>query len=66
MNTAISFVRAGGHLEQAARTLCLHKNTLRYRVNKLHSQLAPDLSDEDFYEALSTAIKIYLICQYRT
>lgn len=65
MNTAIAFIRAGGNFDAAASELCLHKNTLRYRINKIQRLLAPDLSYEDFYEALSTAVKIYMICQLR-
>jgi len=65
MRTAIAFVRAEGDYAAAAEELCLHKNTLRYRINRLHETLSPNLGTEPFYECLSTAVKIYLITLYR-
>ena len=65
INTAVAFVRAEGDFDEAARSLCLHKNTLRYRIKKIHKLLSPELSDEAFYESLATAIKIHMICQLR-
>lgn len=65
LHTAITFVRTGGDFDVASSKLCLHKNTLRYRINKIHNLLSPDLSYDEFYEALATAVKIYMICQLR-
>jgi len=63
MRTTIAFIRAEGDYEVAAKKLNFHKNTLRYRIKKLHSNLSPELSYEAFYEKLSIAIKIYLVKQ---
>lgn len=63
MKTVIAFVRAGGNHSQSAEELHLHVNTLRYRIKRIHSLLAPELSDESFYECLAVAVKIYLICR---
>ena len=65
MKTAIVLVQANGDFDLAANIMCLHKNTLRYRINKIHMQLSPVLTYEAFYEHLAIAIKIYLICRAR-
>lgn len=63
MRTAIVFIRAEGDYEAAAKKLNCHKNTLRYRINKIYANLSPELSYDAFYEKLSIAIKIYLVKQ---
>lgn len=61
MQTAAAFIRADGDYEKAAAELGYHKNTMRYRINKIKSHLSPDLPYEAFYENLAAAVKIYLI-----
>lgn len=63
MRTAAAFIRAEGDYEAAAKKLGYHKNTLRYRINKIHLSLSPGLSYEAFYEKFSIAVKTYLIKQ---
>lgn len=43
-----------------------HKNTILYRLNKVKELTGPFLSEQDFHEQLSTAIKIYESRQFRT
>ncbi|OQA72274.1 MAG: Purine catabolism regulatory protein-like family protein [Firmicutes bacterium ADurb.Bin248] len=63
MKTAIAFVRSDANYDSTAAKLNCHKNTIRYRVNKIHLLLAPDAAFETFYEALSISIKTLLIRQ---
>lgn len=63
LRTAIEFIRSEGDCEIAAKKLNYHKNTVRYRISKIQSNLSPELSYEAFYEKLSIAIKTYLIKQ---
>lgn len=64
MQTAIAFIRAEGNYEVAAQYLNYHKNTLRYRLNKIQTWLAPSESYDYFYQNLSVSIKIFLIKKY--
>ena len=64
LQTAIAFVRAEGNYEVAAQYLNYHKNTLRYRLSKIQTWLAPDQSYNYFYQNLSLTIKILLINRY--
>lgn len=61
LQTAITFVQSEGNYEVASKKLKYHKNTVRYRINKIQSMLAVELPYESFFENLSIAIKIYLI-----
>lgn len=64
MQTVIAFVRAEGNYEAASQMLNYHKNTLRYRLSKIQSWLAPDATYDFFYQNLSLSVKIYLIQTY--
>lgn len=61
LETAIVFVKCNGSFDKAAEKLICHRNTVRYRINKIHERTDPDKSEFQFYENLSSAIKIYLI-----
>lgn len=61
LKTAVEFVLADGDVDRTAERLYCHKNTVRYRVKKLHERLDPAVSDMAFLSSLSTAIKIYLL-----
>lgn len=61
--TAIQFVLSKGDVAETANRLICHKNTVRYRINKLKETLDSEVPDAVFYENLSTAIKIYLLKQ---
>ena len=64
LKTIIQFTLAEGDVNQVAEQLFCHKNTVRYRINKLHQMLAPDAGDFLFYEQVVTAVKIYLADRY--
>ena len=61
LKTAIAYVQAEGHLDITAKELYCHRNTVRYRLNKLHDLLSPGVNDMVFYTKLSTAVRIYLL-----
>lgn len=63
IKTAIQFILSKGNIDETASRLICHKNTVRYRINKLHEIIDPTSTDMEFYEKLSTSIKIYLLKQ---
>lgn len=58
-HTAFSYIENDGNIKETARTLFLHENTIRYRINKVKEILNMQNLDGSFYEQLSVAIKIY-------
>ncbi|MBQ6662210.1 MAG: PucR family transcriptional regulator [Firmicutes bacterium] len=61
LETAEVFVKCNGNYEAAATQLGCHHNTIRYRINKIKEYTDPAVSEFEFQENLSAAIKIYLI-----
>ena len=59
--TAKAFVLADGDLEQAAAKLFCHKNTIRYRIDKIHKLLDPESSNQAFYDCLRIAVMTLLL-----
>lgn len=64
IKTAVQYVLAGGDLNQASERLFCHKNTVRYRVNKIHELIDINSNEMEFFERLATAIRIYLINEH--
>lgn len=64
IKTAVQYVLAGGDLNQASERLFCHKNTVRYRVNKIHELIDINSNEMEFFEHLATAIRIYLINEH--
>lgn len=63
LHTAVEYVLAKGDVEQTAKRLYCHKNTVRYRVNRLKEALEPGLPDAQFFDSLAAAVRIYLLLQ---
>ncbi len=61
METARAYVLNHGDLDDTAKALFCHKNTVRYRLNKIRELLDPEASEHDFYANLSIAIRISII-----
>lgn len=61
LKTAITYVQSEGDIGKTAERAYCHKNTVRYRINKLHELLSPASSELVFFEQLSSTIKIYLL-----
>ena len=60
-NTALKFVEHDGIITKTAEALFLHRNTIRYRINKIKELHHMENSELSFYEQLSIAIKLYKI-----
>ena len=60
-NTAVKYIENDGKINETANELFLHKNTIRYRINKIKELLNMNDSEGSFYEQLSIAIKLYKI-----
>ena len=53
-----------GDLDKTAKALYCHKNTVRYRLSKMHQLLAKKSNEKEFNENLSIAIKIYMLNEF--
>lgn len=60
-DTAVEYILASGDVVKTGERLFCHKNTIRYRIAKLQEKLDPTVNEKEFYQNLSTAIKIYLL-----
>lgn len=59
---AESFILSGGDMIAAAELCECHLNTVRYRLGKIREMIGmEDLTDFEFYESLSTAIKVHAL-----
>ena len=65
LDTACTYILAHGDLEETSRRLFCHKNTVRYRLSKLHELLDPGVNDKEFHENLSMAVRIYMLLKYK-
>jgi len=61
LNTAIKFIETEGDLERTAKSMSLHKNTIRYRIGKTMDILGLQDRTVTFYERLSIAVKLHRI-----
>ncbi|MDL2327706.1 PucR family transcriptional regulator ligand-binding domain-containing protein [Ruminococcaceae bacterium OttesenSCG-928-A11] len=59
--TAVAYVLSEGDITKTAERAYCHKNTVRYRMNKLHERLAPGSREDTFFEQLSSAVRIHLL-----
>lgn len=59
METAERFVENDGNVIKTAESLFAHKNTIRYRLNKIKEILQVEEKELDFLEQLSVAIKLH-------
>ena len=61
LKTGAEYVFSGGDVAKTAEKLFCHKNTVRYRINKLQEKVDINSTEKDFYANLSSAVKmIYL------
>jgi sugar diacid utilization regulator len=58
--TVVEFVKSGGDIPKTADVMKQHKNTIRYRLEKINSILGENLLYRESYEKLSMAVKIYI------
>ena len=61
LETAVTYVLYGCDLNRAAQRLYCHKNTVRYRIKKIHELIDPDSTEESFRESLTLAVRVLLL-----
>jgi hypothetical protein len=61
MGTAICYIDNDGDFSKTARAMCLHENSIRYRLNKIREILGFKDKKLTFYEQLFIAVKLYQI-----
>ena len=61
LNTAVEFVLSDLDYNKTAKKLYCHKNTIRYRIKRIHSILDPKSSEVSFLESLTIAVRIYIL-----
>ena len=64
LDTACAYILSRGDLDETSAKMFCHKNTIRYRLAKLHEVLDPNSNDKEFHENLSIAIRIYMMTQF--
>ncbi len=63
LETALAFVASGGSMEQTANALFQHKNTIRYRINKI-SKLLNSKDEISFFHTLYTFSRLHMARKY--
>lgn len=59
--TAKEYVISGFDLNETAEKLFCHKNTVRYRVRRIHELLGDALDEENFRESLALSVRVLLL-----
>lgn len=57
--TAISYIKNNGKIEATSKELSQHRNTVRYRIDKIRQVTNMTGSEDDYYEQLFLAVKLY-------
>lgn len=65
LRTAKTYVLTGGLLEETADRLYCHKNTVRYRLDRIQEMLDPNSTEKEFFENLALAIRIHMLMGYK-
>lgn len=63
LETAKTYILSRGSLEDTANKMFCHKNTVRYRLNKIHDMLDQRSNEKEFYENLAIAVRIYMLIE---
>ena len=63
LQPATVYVKLGGNIKNTAKSINLHENTVRYRINKIKEIFNTTNSEFEFYEELALGIKLHLIHQ---
>ncbi|MEE0797062.1 MAG: PucR family transcriptional regulator [Anaerovoracaceae bacterium] len=64
LDTACAYILSRSDLDDTAAALFCHKNTVRYRLSKLHELLDPMANEKEFQENLAIAVRIYLMSKF--
>lgn len=65
VETVRTYLRCGGNLERAATRLFLHRNSVRYRIDRARSYLGAHLSDPGEWLQLEMALAIHSLREPR-
>ena len=57
----LTFVDNNMDFKETSKSLFVHENTIRYRINKIKEMIPYGRSEIDFYETISLASKVYRI-----
>ena len=66
LDTLEALVHCNWSLKNTASHLCVHYNTLRYRMEKVHQLLGSDLESSDDRLSVAMALKLYVLSRDRT
>ena len=61
LQTATVYVKLGGNIKNTAKSINLHENTVRYRINKIKEIFNTTNSEFEFYEELALGVYIFVI-----
>lgn len=61
IETLIEYVLVGGDIDKCSEVLKVHKNTIRYRLEKINSLLNENILIKEGYEKVALAIRIYIV-----
>lgn len=61
LDTAMKYIENDGKIIETSHALFVHKNTIRYRINKIKELLNMEDSELSFLEQLSISIKLHKI-----
>ena len=64
LDTAIQFVICDGNIETTGKKMNQHKNTIRYRLDKISKLIGINILTIGNYEKFSIAIKVFLCQQF--
>ena len=65
LETAVAYIQCHGDVEETAKKMICHKNTIRYRMSRVQEILDAEGADKDFYESLFIAVRLYLLNKYK-
>lgn len=61
VRTLCALVETGGNLDEAARRLHMHSNSVRYRLDRLRTQFAIDFRDRESRFSIELAVRLFLL-----
>lgn len=61
LTTAIAYIQNKGKVGETSKELYQHRNTIRYRLENIKQIIGITEKEDDFYEQLYFAIKLYLL-----
>lgn len=60
-DTLVAYVNVNGDIDHCAKKLAVHKNTIRYRLEKISNLLDENILTKEGYEKVVVAVRIYIV-----